>query len=248
MAILNKSNLYQIYFGDKSDPFFPNHYQDAHAAFDAIRQKLQAEQITFLKQVHGIGGVHVQKLEEQRPRLEIHERTGDVLLTNKPGSAIGVLTADCLPVVLYDHKNHAAAVVHAGWRGSVARIVPKTIGLMQKRFFSSPQDIVVYFGPSAGPCCYEVGGDFGANFGEIAPKVLVNRNKKVFFDNVRFNYLQLLEVGILQENIKTLHCEHSREPVCTICNESYHSARREGAKSGRQATVVVLNEKKLSKA
>ena len=254
MAHPLKKNLYTIYVGDRSDPFFPSEYHKAHDAFEGIQKKLGATQLTFVKQVHGTDVVCIEKTQQHRS-LFVHEQTGDALITQEPGCAIGVLTADCLPVVLYDEKNHVIAVVHAGWRGSVAQILPKTVAVMKKRFCSSPHDIDAFFAPSAGVCCYEVGDDFCDNVKDASEQVLVRKDHKLFFNNVKYNCLQLLAVGILQKNIKTLSfsggCNPStggfnplaggQKAACTICNKAYHSYRRDGVNSGRQATVAVLS-------
>jgi YfiH family protein len=160
---------------------------------------------------------------------------GDFLITNKPGVAIGVLTADCLPVILHDKKNHACSVVHAGWRGSVAGICVKAIEAMQKNFGTDPRDLVVYFGPAAGKCCYEVRKDFYEKVSDRhADKIIAAKNGRLFFDNFRLNELQLIEIGILERNF----IKHYN--LCTICGGLHHSYRRDQDNSKRQATVVVL--------
>jgi len=192
--------------------------------FIAIKNSLGAQSITFLNQVHGINGFCVKTSSKS---LELRERDGDFLVTKERGVAIGVLTADCLPIVLFDKKNCGVGVVHAGWRGSVKNISLKALEMMQKEFGTNPADVIAYFGPSARVCCYEVGRDF-----EVS--ALCERGNKFFFDNTNFNYLQLLEAGVLEENIE------KKYNLCTICSELYHSYRRDRDRSGRQATVVVL--------
>jgi YfiH family protein len=157
------------------------------------------------------------------------------LVTNKPGAAIGVLTADCLPIVLHDEKKHACGVVHAGWRGSVAGIAVRALGAMTKHFGTDPRDIKIYFGPAARGCCYEVRKDFHKGVSdEYAERVIVKKDSRFFFDNLRLNALQLMQVGALEKNFNFQY------GLCTICDGSYHSYRRDGKQSQRQATVVVL--------
>jgi copper oxidase (laccase) domain-containing protein len=106
---------------------------------------------------------------------------------------------------------------------------------MRKKFFTDPWDIKVYFGPAAGSCCYEVGKDFYKNVSRRhVSEVVIEKNNKFYFDNFRLNLLQLIEVGGLERNIV------NRYNLCTICNDLYHSYRRDKSKSKRQATVVVL--------
>ena len=84
------------------------------------------------------------------------ERGWDALVTDQPGVTVAVRTADCAPVLVYDRHRGAVAAIHAGWRGAVAGIVPKTIQMMVSRFSIAESDLRVSIGPSAGPCCYEV--------------------------------------------------------------------------------------------
>ncbi|MCK4517683.1 polyphenol oxidase family protein, partial [Candidatus Babeliales bacterium] len=163
---------------------------------------------------------------------------------NEPGCAIGVLTADCLPIVLHDEKNNACAVIHAGWRGSVAGIAGKALEAMENSFGTRARDVVAHFGPSAKVCCYEVGEDFAENVCKflvcrssrvICEANCIERNDGVFFDNVRLNEFQLFEAGVLADNI------NKTENKCTICDNSYHSYRRDKGEAGRQATVVLVS-------
>jgi len=82
---------------------------------------------------------------------------GDALLTSTPGLMLAVRTADCLPILLADTRHRAVAAVHAGWRGTLARIAQKALGRMHMEFGTRPEDVVAALGPSIGGCCYEVG-------------------------------------------------------------------------------------------
>jgi YfiH family protein len=90
--------------------------------------------------------------------------SGDALITRERGLLLAVQTADCVPVLLADTKRHAIAAIHAGWRGTLARIVAKTIGRMHMEFGSQPADICAAIGPSIGRCSYEVGPEVAAQF------------------------------------------------------------------------------------
>ena len=89
---------------------------------------------------------------------------GDASLTNRPGLLLAIQTADCVPILLVDPKKRAIAAIHAGWRGTLARIAAKTIGAMQMHFATNPRDLLVAIGPSIGPCCYEVGTEVATQF------------------------------------------------------------------------------------
>src|SRR5205807_4968852 len=89
---------------------------------------------------------------------------GDGLVTNTPGVLLAVQTADCLPVVLVDTKRRALGVFHAGWRGTIKRIVEKGVGEMRRWFESQPEDIRAAIGPGIHKCCYEVGEEVRSKF------------------------------------------------------------------------------------
>src|SRR6266481_2942994 len=89
---------------------------------------------------------------------------GDASATTRPGLLLGVQTADCVPILLVDPKKRAVAAVHAGWRGTLQRIVVKAIGQMQMQFKSKPADLLAAIGPSIGGCCYEVGTEVATQF------------------------------------------------------------------------------------
>ena len=89
---------------------------------------------------------------------------GDACITNRPGLLLAIQTADCVPILLVDPQKRAIAAIHAGWRGTLARIASKTIGKMQMHFATNPRDLLAAIGPSIGPCCYEVGTEVATQF------------------------------------------------------------------------------------
>src|SRR4029077_1589615 len=91
-------------------------------------------------------------------------RKGDASLPNSRGILLGVQTADCVPILLVDPKKRAVAAIHAGWRGTLARITEKTVGELHSHFGSNPSDLLAAIGPSIGSCCYEVGAELVTQF------------------------------------------------------------------------------------
>ena len=89
---------------------------------------------------------------------------GDASTTKEPGLLLGTQTADCVPILLVDPKKRVVAAIHAGWRGTLARIAQKTVGRMQFEYGCRPADLLAAIGPSIGPCCYEVGAEFVTKF------------------------------------------------------------------------------------
>jgi YfiH family protein len=182
---------------------------------------------------------------------------GDASATNRAGLLLGVRTADCCPVLVVDPQNRVVAAIHAGWRGTLARIVTKTIGQMQMEFGSRPQDLLAAIGPTIGGCCYEVGTEvasaFAAKFANASeffdelrtgdePNPLQWLNmmppghqpppNKVLLDLKKANRAQLVEAGVREENIFVTK-------LCTSCNfDRLFSYRKEGAASGRLMAVI----------
>ena len=148
---------------------------------------------------------------------------GDALTTDRPGVSVSVRTADCYPILLADPRNRAVAAVHAGWRGTVARIVAETLGLMQAQFGTDAADIRAAIGPGIGFCCYQVGGEVARLFGlEQAGRI----------DLAEENRRQLISAGVPAARIKTAG-------GCTQCDaQQFHSFRRDKERAGRMVSFV----------
>lgn len=113
--------------------------------------------LVTVKQVHS-DAIHVVTSAPAAPL------SGDALMTRTPGLLLAVQTADCVPILLADTRNRVVAAVHAGWRGTVARIVAKAVGRMQMEFGTRPADVIAAIGPSIGRCSYEVGPEVARAF------------------------------------------------------------------------------------
>jgi YfiH family protein len=94
----------------------------------------------------------------------IQPRSADGLMTGEPGLLLGIRTADCIPILVADRKRRVVAAFHAGWRGTVQRIVESGIGRMRLQFGSRPEDLIAAIGPGIGPCCYSVGEEVLSSF------------------------------------------------------------------------------------
>ncbi|MBL4934970.1 peptidoglycan editing factor PgeF [Clostridium sp. YIM B02515] len=160
---------------------------------------------------------------------------GDALITNEHKVAIGVFTADCVPILIYDKKKNVVAAVHSGWKGTIGGIVINTIIKMEKDYNSFAKDLVVYIGPHNRECCYEIGEDLAALFNNYE----LFKDEKIIINN-KLNLekciiTQLLSIGVLKENINSLK-------ICTFCDEniSLHSYRKEREQAGRMFSFVYL--------
>ena len=120
----------------------------------------QATPLVTLRQVHSNALVLIEAPDAVRER----PCKGDGLMTDRPGLLLAVHTADCIPVLVADRKRRAVAAFHAGWRGTVKRIVESGVGRMRLEFGSRPEDMVAAIGPGIGPCCYAVGEEVLSSF------------------------------------------------------------------------------------
>ncbi|HKT34922.1 MAG TPA: peptidoglycan editing factor PgeF [Nitrospira sp.] len=188
-----------------------------------------------VKQVHGTDALIVDRPVREADRFE---GGWDALITDQPGVTVVVRTADCVPILVYDRLRKAVAAVHAGWRGALAGIVPKTIELMVTRFGIQATDLRVSIGPSAGPCCYEV---------DAAVLEPLRRAREDWASLLREHHAgkprldlrtlvrrQVAEIGMPEKQITIVN-------VCTICHPAlFYSYRREGRVNGTMLNGITL--------
>lgn len=163
----------------------------------------------------------------------------DALITAEPDICIGVTTADCVPLLLFDCKQKVIAAVHAGWRGTCARLIQKTLSEMQENFGTNPQDAFVLIGPSISSDVYEVGHELMTKFAEAhfpVNDIFTERNEKLYLDLWEANRFLLLESGVPASQIGI-------SGICTYtAHDKFFSARRLGIKSGRMYSGIVLKK------
>ncbi len=234
---IERNPRFTIYFGDatQSVSLAEIGAKQNTLALQNIMQQVQAKQIAFLRQEHGVHGKIIELTDDAN---YFFQPVGDYLMTAKIDCGIGVVTADCLPIVIYDPINHAAGIVHAGWKGLLAGVLQVAIADMIVLFGSRPEDLLVYLGPSARPCCYEVQQDFVDQFREHEKnfhEFFITKEGKIYFDSQSFIMLIARNLGIEPEKLYT------RYNLCTICNLSFCSYRREKEKARRQVTMICLH-------
>lgn len=185
----------------------------------------------------------------------------DAAVTNASRLLLSVQTADCVPILLVDPKKRATAAIHAGWRGTLARIAEKTVGRMRQEFGCQPSDLLAAIGPSIGPCCYEIGVELVTKFTALfadgheyfdeprtgdEPNPIQWLNMRppghqpapgnVHLDLRKANVSQLTSSGICAANIFV-------SDLCTACNPNLlFSFRREGPHSGRMMSVIGIKD------
>ena len=174
------------------------------------------------------------------PTEEIQQKLDgiDALMTNEAGVCIGVSTADCIPVLLYDPIRRASCAIHAGWRGTVQRIAEKAVARMTEVFGSDPKNLIAQIGPGIHLESFEVGDEVYQTFEkEGFPMELISKKyEKWHIDLPECNRLQLVAAGIPETHIAV-------SPVCTFQqSDTFFSARKLSINSGRIFTGILLQE------
>ena len=201
----------------------------------------------YVVQPHQVHGTEIREVTDPMTTREELEGV-DALITNVPGVAISVRTADCIPVLLYDPLHKAIAAVHDGWRGTVQRLNQKVIAEMQHRYGTNPADLKAVIGPGIGPESFQVGLEVADAFCEAGfpmaqilkdcgPKAPTEDNPMaggLHIDLWRANQWLLEETGVQPGNIQVAG-------ICTYCNnDRFYSARREGTKCGRIINCIKM--------
>jgi YfiH family protein len=242
---------------DDLRPIVERNRKQALFAIGAVSNSKPWPLIT-LRQIHS-DIIHVVRSRKPALLKQTHF-VGDGLVTDLPRLALGILTADCFPVLLVDTKKKAVGAFHAGWRGTVKRIVEKGVGIMRLEFGSRPEDIHAAIGPGIQQCSFEVGEEveeaFHTQFAYAAelfhtvqesdavreryPMLFMNQRApghgdpciKVHLDLRKANRRQLLAAGVPEANITALK-------DCTVCQpRKFFSHRGERGKTGRQMAIV----------
>ena len=180
---------------------------------------------------HQVHGTEVRRIDG--PQQEIIEGV-DAVMTDVPRLCIGVSTADCIPILLYDEAHHAVCAVHAGWRGTVQRIVRVAVEAMCKTYGSVPSQMKAVIGPGISLESFEVGEEVYQQFADAGfdMPAISKKYTKWHIDLPTCNRLQLEDIGITDIYMSN---------ICTYQQASdYFSARRLGINSGRIFTGVMM--------
>ncbi len=192
-------------------------------------------------QTHGTQPLVIDNSYLHAPTDERHRMLQgiDALLTREPGICLCISTADCIPILIYDKRNAAIAAVHAGWRGTVNRIVRQTLEQMHRLYGTQGKDVHAVIGPGISLAAFEVGEEVVEAFraaGFPLPYVAQwnNATHKHHIDLPAANTLQLLDFGVPDGQIE-------QSSICTYTrHEDFFSARRLGIKSGRILTGIMI--------
>ena len=218
--------------------------QLALPAADAWRAALASvgatpDRLMRVKQVHG-NTVRIVKRGEVPDAAAELRPDGDAIVSNQPGLALAVMVADCVPILLCDPDQGAAAAIHAGWRGTCARVAPAAIEKMRSTFGTNPSKLVAAIGPSVGPADYQVGEPLITAFLEAGhsqshvDQWFVRRAGKLFLDLWAANTQQLIDAGVDAANISLCGLSTVSRP------DIFDSYRVEGERAGRMAGIIVV--------
>lgn len=202
--------------------------------------QISKNQLLFAKQSSEDKIVTISELHLPKFIGDIHEDliSVDAMITEKKGIFLSILTADCVPILLFDKVKKVIAVSHAGWKGTVLKITQKTAIKMHDEFNCNYEDLVVGIGPSISPQVYEVGLDVinefkqaFANYEQILSPI---SDEKSLLNLWKANEIQLTELGVKSENIQI-------SGICTFSDsENFYSARKSKGKTGRFASGIML--------
>ncbi len=216
--------------------------------------------LVVLKQIHS-AAIHLVGQADAGDEAKLQ---GDGMMTCEPGILLGIQTADCIPVLIADRKRRAVAAFHAGWRGTLKRIVEHGAGRMRLEFGSLPEDLTAAIGPGIRACCYAVGEEVKMEFEsqfryavelfsevydsdpikEKYPLLFMtarapghsNLGPSLHLDLVEANRRQLLDAGLREENIYI-------QGDCTSCRtDRYFSHRGEHGFTGRSLSVIGIRD------
>lgn len=231
---MKTKQLFEGFFSAGAKTFFSNRSVDftlpegnigltaEQKEYLSTQTKVQPDNIINIRQVHGSEILTVFKKFENIPEA-------DGLITNTPGLALAVRTADCIPIFIYDPQKKCIGLVHAGWRGSRKRIVTHVVNRLSGMFGCDPEDLLIAFGPGIRECCYEIRGEAKKSF-VLESEI---REGKFYLDLVLVNRDQLIQAGVRFKNI--FDCGR-----CTCCDDQFFSYRREGDKTGRHLSLIMI--------
>ncbi len=196
-------------------------------------------QLRRVKQVHG-NVVRVLKQGDTGPSDADDRPDGDAVVANVPGLVLAVLVADCVPILVADRTGGAAAAIHAGWRGTCARVAPTAIEQMRRHFGTDPANLVAAIGPSIGPDDYEVGESLMEAFqqaGHTQAELSTwfeRRQSRLTLDLWSANRDQLRAAGVPPDQIFTCGLSTLAHP------DVFDSYRSAGERAGRMAAVIAV--------
>lgn len=216
-------NFFSLNVGETAGDSHENVVENRKRIFQVFDKSI--ESIYDVWQIHS----DIVKFTDQPRNSQSNHEKADAMFTNSRDVSLFMQFADCVPILVYDLKNEIIGIIHAGWQGTVKRIVQNAIRFMMDTLSCDPKNIIAGIGPSIGPDHYEVGrnviSDVVEQLTEIKSEVIISRNGSTYFNLWKANELLLRQMGVEKIEIAG---------ICTACNlEEWYSYRLEGQKSGR---------------
>lgn len=220
---------------------FGRGWGDAAAHVAENRRRIQVAcggtRLALARQVHGA----VVRVVTDDTTTDETPPDADAVVCHLPGVAVGVFSADCVPLLMADVRTGAVAAVHAGWRGVIAGVAPAAISAMQAGFGTRASDLRVAIGPAIGLCCFEVGDEVAATFRSAFPEeaaegslTRLGPRGKPHVDLKRALARQLADAGVGTAQVDV-------GPECTRCDPEgrFYSYRRDNTKTGQHLAIIV---------
>lgn len=205
--MVNIENINIGFSTAKEDRSFNRHIDSGVKNLNSIVEEFKLRDIQYLNQIHS-DKVYIYNNDD------LKENEGDALITNRKNVAIGVFTADCVPIIIVDYKNKVISAIHSGWRGTFNSIVSKTLDKMKNEFNIDINSTKVLIGPHIKKCCYEVSEELKNDF---LNKTQIEENKLFKERNLSLEECILKDIrefGILEENIYSIDlCTHCEEKI-----------------------------------
>ncbi len=212
-----------------------DHKKDVMKNRQKIKESFNLDNhIYYLKQVHSSNIKVVNRGSKEILKNVIAQADG--MVTSMDNTPLMVMGADCTLVVVADKVKRLIAVAHSGWKGTLNKILAKTLNLMREDFFSSPDDIMLYIGPAIRKCCYSISQERAEGFKEIFGEGNYYQNNcgKIYIDLPSLVKKQAKREGIADSNIHDSN-------ICTFCDKRFFSYRRDNV-TGRQGAIGVLRD------
>lgn len=228
-----KKDSYKILFSTaEENKNFNRHTESGINDLNLLKKEFNINEVIYLKQIHS-NKVYIYNGEDKD---EFINNEGDAIITNIKNIAIGVFTADCVPIIIIDEEKKVSAAIHSGWKGTYNSIVIETIEKMKKEYSCNPNSLKVYIGPHIRQCCYEVSEELKEKF---ILKTGVNEDKLFKGRNLSLEFCILKDLEkekVKKENIFSLG-------LCTYCSKEVklHSYRKSNGDYGRLFTFVILS-------
>ncbi len=219
-------------------PKWPEEAENVAANYDRLARwaGFKGQRLFLARPGHGAPGGR----GAAQSSAQVRPVEADYLFTDRPGSTVAVITADCVPLLLADPSGRGVAAVHAGWRGLVAGVIGAAVRSLVE-LGSRPQDLVAGLGPCIGPCCFEVGQEVVEAFADAFPNhpdiVVPAGSGATPFPKAHVNLWLAARSALVEAGLDPAHM--ADPPGCTMCDpHRFYSYRRDGARIGQQLAYI----------